>query len=134
MTKERAGWATLAFRSLDQIPASVRVSALGRFLLRIDPAPGACWHWRGKLDRAGYAVFRIGGRQIAGHRFSYAVVFGPIPDRFVVHHRCEVRDCVNPAHLETVSRQENTARGLARLIEIGRRRRGGGKKNWGFHL
>jgi hypothetical protein len=56
----------------------------------------------------GYAYFRIGGRQTLQHRHAYEEAHGPIPDGYVVHHRCEVRACANPDHLEAMPRAAHT--------------------------
>ncbi len=45
------------------------------------------------------------------HRFAYELLVGPIPDGLVIDHLCRVRHCVNPAHMEPVTRWENTLRG-----------------------
>lgn len=45
------------------------------------------------------------------HRLVYVWLVGEIPDRFDIDHLCKTRNCVNPAHLEAVSRRENLLRG-----------------------
>lgn len=47
----------------------------------------------------------------SAHRWSYAVHVGPIPDGLDLDHLCRVRNCMNPEHLEPVTRQVNSARG-----------------------
>lgn len=46
-----------------------------------------------------------------GHRFSYEHFVGPLADGFEIDHLCRNRGCVNPAHLEAVTRLENCRRG-----------------------
>ena len=58
-----------------------------------------CWLWGGAWTGAGYGHFR-GER---AHRVSYRHFKGEIPEGAHIHHRCEVRCCVNPEHLEAVS-------------------------------
>lgn len=46
------------------------------------------------------------------HRVVYEALVGPIPDGMVIDHLCRQPSCVNPAHLEPVTRRENVLRGL----------------------
>lgn len=45
------------------------------------------------------------------HVVSYEVTVGPKPAGSDLDHLCRVRCCVNPEHLEPVSRSENCRRG-----------------------
>lgn len=42
----------------------------------------------------------------------YRSLVGEIPEGYVLDHRCRVRACCNPAHLELVTVRVNTLRGL----------------------
>lgn len=84
-----------------------------RYVLR---GPG-CWLWTGALDGHGYGsiyVDRDRGRDKA-HRVAYELFIGPIPNGLVIDHvrdrGCAHRNCVNPAHLEPVTNEENILRG-----------------------
>ena len=58
-----------------------------------------CWVWqRGRHD-FGYGVTKHNGKLRLAHRVYYERAKGPIPDGYVVHHRCENPPCVNPSHL-----------------------------------
>lgn len=73
----------------------------------------ACWPWRGSLDPAGYgqAWNRRTKKLDKAHRVVYEYRTGNLaPTRgsgFELHHKCANRWCVNPAHLEVVTVQQN---------------------------
>ncbi len=89
-----------------------------RALRKIEPCPTTgCWIWLGALHRNGYGNIRVGsmkdgtrGHRVA-HRALYEALVGPIPAGMELDHLCRVRSCVNPAHLEPVTRRENLRRG-----------------------
>lgn len=65
-------------------------------------APDECWEWQGaKLHGHGQFHKAAGETKIA-HRIAYELLVGPIPTGAHLHHRCENRGCVNPAHLAPV--------------------------------
>lgn len=78
-----------------------------------------CWVWTAAQDGTGYGQFwvdRAGGR-VAAHRWSYEVMRDEIPAGLDLDHLCRRRECVNPWHLEPVTRRENARRGAkGRLI------------------
>ena len=67
-----------------------------------------CWLWSNTLNYKGYGVLS----SMSAHRWSYMHHIGPIPDGLEIDHLCRVRNCVNPEHLEPVTRHENQMRGL----------------------
>jgi hypothetical protein len=81
-----------------------------RFWSKVEPT-GFCWNWTKHVDEDGYGYFRKGGKAVRVHRWSYENLVGPIPDGLVLDHLCRNRRCVNPDHLEPVTRRENTLRG-----------------------
>lgn len=62
-----------------------------------------CWIWEGARFYNGYGVF---DHQLA-HRFAYEIFIGRIPEGKEINHTCFTRACVNPHHLEIVTRREN---------------------------
>lgn len=59
---------------------------------------GGCWLWSG-ANRFGYGRASYGGVNYQAHRLSYQTFVGEIPNGLHVLHKCDVRACVNPAHL-----------------------------------
>lgn len=80
---------------------------------RFMPEPNSgCWLWMASLDTHGYAQIMIDRRCRLVHRMIYEIVKGHIPLGLTLDHKCRMRLCVNPAHLEPVTRRVNTLRGL----------------------
>lgn len=85
-------------------------SAVERFWRQVHKTE-TCWLWSGSVADTGYGLHWTDEKVLAGaHRFSYELHLGPIPTGLQVDHRCRVRRCVNPAHLEPVTAAENARR------------------------
>lgn len=76
-------------------------------------AQTGCWIWVGGITRKGYGRVCPPGRRgsIHAHRCVYELVVGVVPKQLDMDHLCRVRACVNPSHLEPVTRRENILRG-----------------------
>lgn len=68
-----------------------------------------CWLWTASINATtGYGRFGPKhGQGVDAHRYSYELAHGAIPEGHDVHHVCHVRHCVNPEHLQAVTRSEN---------------------------
>ena len=71
----------------------------------------------------GYGRFAADGYNPHGaHQFSYRHFNGQIPDGFVVRHKCDLKCCVNPEHLEIGTQADNINDALLRgQIAVGSR-------------
>lgn len=89
-----------------------------RFWSRVQPCPiSGCWLWHGATNRTGYA---IQGRRAPHsksqlvHRFTFEHAYGALPGGTELDHKCRVRACCNPLHLEPVTHRENVVRGAVK--------------------
>ena len=81
---------------------------IDRFLKRVNKTD-TCWLWSGATGVNGYGQLckaEIWGTRLA-HRWSYMYHKGKIDDDLMVRHTCDVRNCVNPAHLILGSARDN---------------------------
>lgn len=91
-------------------------------LLRQTHGADKCWPWPGSLRFGGYGQVKLPGKPpTAAHREAYQLLVGPIAADLVLDHTCRNRRCVNPVHLEPVSRAENILRGYSALAENARK-------------
>lgn len=72
--------------------------------------PTGCWIWLGRRTAQHYGVIYHGNNSLRAHRVLYEEHVGPIPPRLVLDHLCGLPICVCPAHLEPVTRAENSRR------------------------
>ena len=88
---------------------------LQRFEAKFIPEPNSgCWIWiAGLRTGTGYGQFRIShtDKQRLAHIISYELQFGKVPDGLQLDHKCRMRCCVNPHHLEPVTCRVNLLRG-----------------------
>jgi hypothetical protein len=77
-----------------------------------------CWLWLGPTSGKGrggsYGRMCLDGITVAVHIVMYVCYFGYIPPKKQVDHKCNIRNCCNPDHLEAVTHKENMKRRDAR--------------------
>ena len=90
-----------------------------RFFSKIESVPTtACWLWKGSINKNGYGKFCLAGRSTLAHRASYIIFVSSIPEGLVLDHLCQIKNCVNPDHLEPITQQENIRRAKAGYINL----------------
>lgn len=103
--------------------ARFKRNLLDRILDKVSPEPiTGCWFWLGSLSE-GYGKINLASRIIVPsgkisnkmgwvHRVLYELLVGPVPAGLELDHKCRVRCCVNPQHLEPVTHLVNAGRGI----------------------
>lgn len=95
-------------------------SAADSVLARIEVHPLGCWEYTGPLNHRGYGRVQWRSHGVRKNEGAHRVVFesevGAIPPGMTLDHLCQNKRCVNPAHLEVVTRGEN----VRRQIQAGR--------------
>jgi hypothetical protein len=68
-----------------------------------------CWIWQLYINDDGYGVmwYKEKDKAERAHVVFYIRSKGPIPKGKVLHHTCENPTCVNPEHLEPLTRTEH---------------------------
>ena len=86
---------------------------------RIDEKSG-CWIWLRATNGRGYGVMVDDkSHRIYSHRYFYEKKYGKVPANLEIDHKCKVRSCVNPDHMEPVTHFENCIRSSTTKLTYG---------------
>lgn len=86
-----------------------RIPQMTKFETNYIPEPNTgCWLWTGLINNSGYGRVYIDGVNKPAHRLAYRLFNGSIPNDLTVDHRCNTPSCVNPQHLDLLSRSDNS--------------------------
>jgi hypothetical protein len=77
-----------------------------------------CWLWQGFITPTGYGYISFNYKQYPTHRFVYELLINKVDIKLQLDHLCRVRHCINPTHLEEVTRTTNVRRGLVAKLNI----------------
>lgn len=103
----------------------VIIPIIDRLMRKVTILENGCWLWNGCLDQCGYGMIshaRYRCKRV--HVVYYEHHIGQVPSGLVLDHTChnptncsgglscQHRKCVNPAHLEPVTHDENVRRGV----------------------
>lgn len=90
-------------------PLKTRVST------KIHKAESGCWEWTSMLDTYGYGRIKVQRRWLKAHRVVFELETGQtLSVEQNLDHICTNKKCVNPSHLQIVTRGENVVLGWER--------------------
>ena len=81
-----------------------------RIEMKVIENKNGCLIWQGQIDTAGYPNMKFKGKNYLVHRAYYKEIVGNIESYDTLDHICRNKLCINPKHLEPVSRSENVKR------------------------
>lgn len=88
------------------------MSILDKIFSRCEPIPvSGCWVWTGAVTADGYGVIKHERKTRYVHHLTHDLVKGVPRPGLERDHKCKIRCCCNPDHLEAVTSVENAARG-----------------------
>ena len=93
---------------------------LTRLLENCEKDENGCLLWKGSTGLNGYGYIGINKKNWRTHRLAYFLANDEMPPPgHIVGHKCDVRRCCNPDHLEAITHEEN----MRQMKERGRGRK-----------
>lgn len=93
------------------------VAARERFLTKFTVTEDGHWLWDSYVHKSGYGITSdlLDDRLVGAHQKAWKLFVGPLEPGDELHHKCEVKLCVNPDHLLKTDHRGNMQ------FEIGKR-------------
>ena len=88
-----------------------------------------CWPWLLAPNSSGYGEFSHKGVRYLAHRVATTIRHGPI-EEFDALHSCDIRICVNPAHLSPGTKDDNRQDCVQKRRQARRDGHGQAKLTW----
>ncbi len=88
------------------IGSSNQCSIKCKLLANIKKTETNCWLYKNTTSGP-YSKLRWNGKWYSGHRCSWEVFNGKIPDKMWVCHSCDTPKCINPDHLFVGTQSDN---------------------------
>jgi len=99
-----------------------KIEELKQRLMSSFTKTGDCWNWDKALNTCGYGQTTYQNKPYRAHRLMYELFVGEIPKDLELDHLCNNRKCVNPSHLEPVTRRDNMLRSSITFAGINHRK------------
>ena len=77
-----------------------------RFADKVNATNDGCWLWQANVSQGGYGRFQWKGKAMYAHRWIFQQLYGDAGSS--IDHICVQAACVNPKHLQIVTRGQNT--------------------------